>query len=110
MDSYLPLYSPLAGLTALWLLATLKLTRDLQRHPRGTLPRVPTSWVALALFTCIRDYFADRPFLLWLLSVAIMSNVLAGVGLLLHEKNWLFIGWSFGVLTATAVISAVARR
>lgn len=111
MGLYLPLYLPLAGLTVLWLLAALKIARDLQRHSRRTLPRVPAAWVAQFLFIVTRDYFQHRPFLLWLLSVTITFNMMVSIGLLLHEKNWpLLMGWSFGIPTATAVINAVTRR
>jgi len=62
-------------------------------------------------FTSSVNYFQHHPFLHWLMSVGITFALMAGGGLLLHEKNWpLLIGWSIAVPTATAAVHAMRKR
>ncbi len=59
----------------------------------------------------VRNYFQRHPVLHWLMSVAVTSCVLTGVGLLLHEKDWLFlIGMSVVVPAIMAVLRGVQKR
>lgn len=58
----------------------------------------------------VRVYFQRHPVIHWLMSVIISLIVLAIFGVLVHEKDWLFlIGLSVSVPTVTAILGSVKR-
>lgn len=58
----------------------------------------------------VRGYFQRHPFVHWLMSVTITLIALTIFGVLVHEKDWLFlIGLSVSVPTMTALLESVKR-
>ena len=58
----------------------------------------------------VRTYFQHHPYLHWLMSVVVTSMVMAGFGLLVHEKDWTFlIGLSIFVPTFNAVMRTIGH-
>ena len=59
----------------------------------------------------IRSYFQHHPIVHWLMSIVITFLVVAGFGLLVHEKDRVFlVGLSIIVPTALALASAIRKR